>query len=98
MSELAPRSRQTPEQFPTERYEQLRSAALGIATAQANGRGLALLMRSGVAAWMQAWVSYTTPRPPQPESTHRQLPAVCSGVVTILAEMAMAAARTEVQA
>ncbi len=86
-----------PEPFPAERYEQLRSAALGAVTAAANGRGLALLMRHGMAAWMHAWASCAAPRPPEPKEL-MQLPAACPEVVTVLAEMALAAAREGVSA
>ena len=82
------------EPFPTERYEQLRSAALGVVTAVANGRGLALLMRHGMAAWMHAWASCVAPRPPPPEQREQApLPAAHSEMVTVLLEMALAAAR-----
>lgn len=80
------------ERFPTERYEELRSAALGV-TAAANGRGLALLIRHGVVAWMQAWASCVTPRSAPREQA--QLPAACPEVITVLTEMAMAVAREE---
>jgi hypothetical protein len=35
-------------------YEQLRAVALG-STASAHGQGLALMLRRGMAAWMQGW-------------------------------------------
>jgi hypothetical protein len=37
------------------RYQQLREQALGRASQIPRGQGLALLMRSGMRAWMQAW-------------------------------------------
>jgi len=68
-------------------------------TATANGRGLALLMRYGVVAWMRAWASCVAPRPTPPESGEQaQLPTACPEVVGVLAEMAMAAAREGVSA
>jgi DNA-binding transcriptional LysR family regulator len=86
------------ERFPTERYEELRSTALGV-TAAGNGRGLALVMRYGVVAWMRAWASLVAPRPTPPENrAQAQLPAACPEVVRVLAEMAMAAAREGVSA
>jgi hypothetical protein len=36
-------------------YEQLREQTLGKGNAIGSGHGLALLMRSGMRAWMQAW-------------------------------------------
>jgi len=85
-----------PGPFPCERYEDLRSAALGVVTATANSRGLALLMRHGMAAWMDAWVSCVAPPLPPPE--HRQQVPRCAEVVTVLCEMALAAAREGVSA
>jgi hypothetical protein len=86
------------ERFPTERYEELRSTAVGV-TAATNGRGLTLLMRYGVVAWMRAWASLIAPRPTPPESRQQaQLPVACPEVVGALAEMAMAAAREGVSA
>jgi len=86
------------ERFPTERYEELRSTAFGV-TAASNGRGLALLMRYGVVAWMRAWASCVAPRPTPPEPRGlAQLPQACPEMVRVLAEMAMAAAREGVVA
>jgi hypothetical protein len=83
-----------PEAFPAQRYEELRSAALGVATAAASGRGLALLMRQGMAAWMRAWASCVAPRPsPVEPGKQAKPPAVCPELVTVLAQMAMAAAQ-----
>lgn len=42
------------------RYEELRQQALGWSSAIPRGRGLALVMRSGVAGWMQAWAQDAT--------------------------------------
>jgi hypothetical protein len=86
------------ERFPTERYEELRSTAVGV-TVAANGRGLALLMRYGVVAWMRAWASFVAPRPTPPEPKGQaQLPQACPEMVRVLTEMAMAAAREGVSA
>lgn len=41
------------------RYEQLREQALGRPNGIPRGQGLALLMRSGMSAWMQAWAQCT---------------------------------------
>jgi hypothetical protein len=96
VSECAPGAHH--ERFPTERYEELRSTAFGV-TATANGRGLALLMRYGVVAWMRAWASCVDPRPTPPEPRGQaQLPRACPEMVSVLAEMALAAAREGVSA
>ena len=68
-----------------ERYERLRSHALGGDPA---GRlGLALLQRRGVAAWMRAWPSTTPAAPARPA-----LAAAPAGeeIVGVLATMALA--------
>ena len=39
----------------TEGYEALRAQATGVGTAPTTARGLALFLRSGLAAWMTAW-------------------------------------------
>jgi len=41
------------------RYEALRRAALGEPAGYGQGRGWALLVRRGVAAWMRAWLEVT---------------------------------------
>jgi hypothetical protein len=79
-----------------ERYEELRAIALGTAPAMPRGRGLALLMRSGMAAWLRAWSSL-----PSSHSRERiveraaRLPATAERpeVVTMLTEMVLSAAR-----
>lgn len=76
-------------------YEQLRSAALGAAAGRP-GRGLAVLMRSGLIAWMQA--AYAAPSPsgasPASPSASPPLAAVpqvaAPEMVTILTQMVMA--------
>jgi hypothetical protein len=42
----------------TSRYEQLRSHVLGESFSRDLGLGLALFMRSGMAAWAEAWAEY----------------------------------------
>lgn len=81
-----------PVHFAAEPYEELRRAALGVATAAPNGRGLALLRRHGMAAWMQAWVSCAAVPPPARREP-AQHPSVPPEVVVVWAEMALAAAR-----
>ncbi len=49
------------------RYEQLREQALGRASQIPRGQGLALLMRSGMRAWMQAWAQCTVELPAAPQ-------------------------------
>jgi len=77
--------------FPAEPYEELRRAALGVATATSSGRGLALLRRHGMAAWIQAWVSCTAEPPPASREPAPH-PTLLPEVVAVWAEMALAAA------
>lgn len=51
------------------RYEELRQQVLGRPSGIPRGQGLALLLRSGIAGWMQAWAPYVmeVPAPPQEE-------------------------------
>lgn len=92
----APAPKRSGEAFPAERYEALRSAALGGATtAAANARGLALFMRRGMAGWMRAWRSCAAP-PRECEARGARGPAVRPEIVAVLAQMAWAAAREEV--
>jgi hypothetical protein len=85
------------EPFPAQRYETLRRAALGSATAVANARGLALLMRHGMAAWMRAWRRCAAPTRLPERGARGAAPAVRPEMVAVLAEMALAAAREEVR-
>jgi hypothetical protein len=73
------------------RYEELRRQVLG--RYGAHGHGLALLMRRGMCAWMQAWSQCVTAPPPVPTQVpddqqtcpvelHRE-------VATLLANMAL---------
>jgi hypothetical protein len=81
-------------------YEDLRRAALEEPGGYARrAPGLALLLRAGIAAWMQACRSVAGPvlsaRPPS-SATTRALPVTVRAEVTVLlTEMALAAA-TEV--
>jgi hypothetical protein len=47
----------------TQRYEDLRSWAMGGAAAASPARGLAVLLRRGVPAWIQAWRQFTPMKP-----------------------------------
>lgn len=78
----------------TERYEQLRSEALGVSTNVLRDGGLALLMRNGMALWMQAWASCSAARPLEVTAS-AQLPAARHDVVTVLAQLALAALAEE---
>jgi hypothetical protein len=85
------------EAFPAERYEALRSAALGAApTAGANARGLALFMRHGMAAWMRGWRNCAAPLCARVGDAQGTRAAVHPEMVAVLAQMALAAAREEV--
>ena len=77
----------------TQRYEELRRFALGDAQAAPAARGLALLVRSGLAEWMRAWASCATEAcgAPLNRTQERRLAAPPSELVTVLAQMAMAA-------
>ena len=74
------------------RYEELRQQALGRPSAIARGQGLAWLLRSGVAGWMQAWAQcvVAVPAPPQerlgdddsfPCAMHREVTMILAGMV-----------------
>jgi hypothetical protein len=80
------------------RYEELRRQVLG--RCGTHGHGLALLMRRGVSAWMQAW-SQCVASPPAPTQAPDD-PEICpvqlhSEVATLLANMVLFA-RQEVSA
>jgi len=49
------------------RYEQLRQQALGRPNGIPRGQGLALLLRSGIAGWMQAWAQCVVKAPTPPK-------------------------------
>lgn len=73
------------------RYEELRRQALGRFGAQA--QGLALFMRRGMCAWMQAWsqcVVAPPTSPAQPPQTQEICPVqLHADVVTLLASMVL---------
>jgi len=74
-------------------YEQLRSAALGTTATGWSGRGLAVLVGRGLAAWMQA--AYAVPSSPPSPSASCPVTAVpevaAPEMVTILTRMVLAA-------
>jgi hypothetical protein len=79
------------------RYEELRRQALGRCGAQA--QGLALFMRRGMSAWMQAW-SQCVASPPSPAQPQQQIQEICpvqlhADVATLLASMVLFARRQE---
>lgn len=77
------------------RYETLRSIALGDAEVAPSGRGLAVLMYRGVAAWMQAWEDHAPPpMPERAQGTGFAAATIHPDVVRMLTEIAMTAART----
>ena len=74
------------------RYEALRQQALGQPSAIARGQGLALLLRSGLGGWMEAWAQcvVAVPAPPQeqlgedeifPVTMHREVTMILAGMV-----------------
>lgn len=74
------------------RYEQLRQQALGRPSGIARGQGLALLLRSGIAGWMQAWaqcaVEIAVPVKKRlgedesfPMAMHREVTMILAGMV-----------------
>jgi hypothetical protein len=72
------------------RYEDLRRQALGRFGAQA--QGLALFMRRGMSAWMQAWSQCVAPppSPAQPPPTQEICPVqLHADVATLLASMVL---------
>jgi hypothetical protein len=74
------------------RYEELRQQALGRPHGIPRGQGLALLMRSGIGGWMQAWAHCVVevPAPPKqrlgedeifPIALHREMTMILAGMV-----------------
>ena len=74
------------------RYEELRQQALGPRCGIPRGQGLALLMRSGIAGWMQAWAQCVVevPTPPKeqlgedesfPLALHREVTMILAAMV-----------------
>lgn len=70
------------------RYEELRRHALARFGSQA--QGLALFMRRGMSAWMQAWSQCATPSPAPPPLTHEICPLqLHADVATLLASVVL---------
>ena len=74
------------------RYEELRQQALGRPSGIPRGQGLALLMRSGIGGWMQAWAQCVVevPAPSKerfgddeifPCEMHREVTMILAGMV-----------------
>jgi hypothetical protein len=74
------------------RYEEMRQQALGRPSGTPRGQGLALLLRSGIAAWMQAWAQRVVevPAPAQdrrgedarfPVAMHREVTLILAAMV-----------------
>ena len=72
------------------RYEELRQQVLGRPWAIPRGQGLALLMRSGMSGWMQAWAQVVEVAPPKeplgdhaifPVEMHREVTLILAGMV-----------------
>jgi hypothetical protein len=73
------------------RYEALRQQVLGRPCAIPHGQGLALLMRSGMSGWMQAWAQcVVAAAPPKeqfgdeamfPVGMHREVTLILAGMV-----------------
>ena len=80
-----------------DRYEELRAIALGSPEVGSASRGHALLMHKGMATWMNTWSRLITEQKstvrPNSKDKPRQAALVHSGVITMLAEMTLSAAR-----
>lgn len=73
------------------RYEEVRQQALGRPSGTPRGQGLALLLRSGIAGWMQAWAQCVVePAPPNerrgedasfPVAMHREVTMILAAMV-----------------
>lgn len=73
------------------RYEEVRQQALGRPSGTPRGQGLALLLRSGIAGWMQAWAQCVVePVPPKeprgedasfPVAMHREVTMILAAMV-----------------
>jgi hypothetical protein len=72
-------------------YEQLRRVAIGRASRAGEGLGLALFLRRGMTAWMQAWSECTPHLEPSPRTepdVDETIPAgLRSQIATLLAGM-----------
>jgi len=69
----------------TEQYEQLRREATGCSEHGAQGLGLALFLRRGMTAWMQAWSQCADPGAPH---TRPQPASVASVPIDLRAQIA----------
>ena len=74
------------------RYEELRQQALERPHGMAHGQGLALLMRSGMSGWIQAWAQRVVEVPVLPQKSlsdeaifpcamHREVTMILAGMV-----------------
>lgn len=75
-----------------QRYEDLRMWAVGSAMATTAARGLAVLLRRGVPAWMQTWRQLTLVKPtpsPTPAAPQPPPPGVGLEVARVLANMVL---------
>ncbi len=75
-------------------YEDLRTWALGCSTSGGVARGLALLLRGGMPAWMQAWLHYipataARPAPKNPPASARAAHVPGLEVAQVLANMVL---------
>ena len=79
-----------------DQYEALRTFALGHAVAGPAPRGLALVLRQGLPAWITAWAHCAAagPSTPSPLSSADRMPAPVPAlhleIATLLADMALA--------
>ena len=83
------------------RYEQLRSQALGELFPDVQGLGLAMFMRKGMAAWIQAWSEHAAKGKivnPQSLDTGKLAPENTIGqITTVLTNMIMDLNRKETE-
>lgn len=76
----------------TERYEALRGRALDLRHASTAREGLVVLLRHGMASWMEAWSTLPTPSTPTPPARRERPPLpddASAEVVRVLASMAL---------
>ena len=79
----------------TERYEELRAQAMG-KSGMAAPLGLALFLRRGMPAWLEAWSGCMPPETPglEPYSVAKPLPdPPCNEVAVVLAGMILFSCR-----
>lgn len=84
----------------SERYEELRAQAAGESPRQFTPRGLALFLRSGMAAWVGAWSDPASLRSDEKQDKplrHYRAKSVglCSEVASLVAGMVLSALRGE---